>query len=406
METGKNTNYIYNDTFNKGKHFALNACVGNNGSPEHYTYAEGFIDASIQLCELIISRHPDAEVDTFIYPIAFNMRHGVELWLKFFIMQLKRIRKEESFKNENHSNTHDLNTLWNVFKCNALKKDYRYKEPISTLEKYIKDIGEIDPTGQTFRYPYNTDSQKHLIKTPLINVLVLHERLIELKEKLSDLWTLNHYLTLEYNTGSYTSKLNRKQLREISEILTKHSSWRDPSFDELKKSIREKYSLTSNDLSKAINLIKEHHEFAYNIGIIKPLKYAKPEDISYYLQAWAQYKETSALVASDDTEALKRQEKLIDNIEHNITGESLADLYAVANCERCFLSESYNVNLNQHLEIIHNDNSQYRKYLLCLLSKPLYTKKIIRNLKHLKQKKTIEELSKEFKFVKDILNEE
>ncbi|MHA2755918.1 hypothetical protein [Aeromonas dhakensis] len=58
-----------------------NACVGENGHPDKYYYAEGFSEAAFTLIENVMNdnRH---SIDIFIYPICFNLRHAVELYLK------------------------------------------------------------------------------------------------------------------------------------------------------------------------------------------------------------------------------------------------------------------------------------------------------------------------------------
>ncbi|VEI48875.1 Uncharacterised protein [Actinobacillus equuli] len=41
------------------------------------------------------------------------------------------------------------------------------------LDKYVTDWGNIDPTGQTFRYPFSNESKRHLEDQNLISVLSL-----------------------------------------------------------------------------------------------------------------------------------------------------------------------------------------------------------------------------------------
>lgn len=405
MKTSNKVNYIYNDTFSTGEHFQLNACVGDNGNPDLYTYANGFLDASIQLCNFVIDGRPKPLVDLLIYPIAFNMRHGVELWLKLLILDLERIRSEVTLSYMKLSSIHDLRILWEHFKNNALNKDYRYQEHIRSLEVYINDIGEIDPTGQTFRYPYSNESKKHLTKTPLINIFVLRQRLFELEEKLINLWNLSCYLIDEYGTGTYTKSLSRQQIYQLAEFLPSRELWRNSDFSKIKKKAKIKFQLSSTELSKAIKIIEGHYEFSYKIGIYKQLNHATVQDLFYYFKAWSEYQKIAESVINDDTDAVKCQEVLIDEMKSNLSEESIADLYAVAECSFPFITESYNSRYDQELRTIkHKKNSydEFRIHLLYLLKKTPYPYKIVVNLLELKQHKIVNLLCEKFQFLLEI----
>ena len=67
-----------NLTFRGGEPFWANACVGENGMPNYYDYAKGFSEGANLLIRAALSNNGcEYPVDTFIYPICFNMRHSV-----------------------------------------------------------------------------------------------------------------------------------------------------------------------------------------------------------------------------------------------------------------------------------------------------------------------------------------
>lgn len=74
-----------NNLFREGEHQNLNACVGTNGGPYDFSsYGEGFFYAAFYNIEAIIDGK--WTLDLLVYPICFNFRHGIELYIKHFIV--------------------------------------------------------------------------------------------------------------------------------------------------------------------------------------------------------------------------------------------------------------------------------------------------------------------------------
>jgi hypothetical protein len=391
---------IFNNTFKGAQPTRLNACVGNNGNPQQPEYAEGFIDASLSLCKLVVE---DAGylVDCYIYPIAFNMRHGVELWIKYFITQLVPIRCEIPIDTINLTATHDINILWQEFKNHAHLKDSRFKDITDRLDEYINNIGEIDPTAQTFRYPFSNESIKHLTQTPIINISNLASRLVSLKELLDELRSLIYYLIDEYDTGSYTSKLSRAQLFEMAKALPPKEEWADSSFKETRENIKQKFTLSSNkDFIKAIDIIKVHYEMAPLINVLIPLKAATYTEISNFLTHWSVFhpeREDAPLgtlifqfSSIFNSESNRLESEALDNVTQDLSIEALADITVLYEFGRSpQFSEDYEhrskMSLNE-VSFIKDDKgkvSEYFNHLLYL------------SLKRLKQDEVIDALAKD-----------
>jgi hypothetical protein len=136
------------------------------------------------------------------------MRHSVELRLKGAIEEIGKIAK---LKNVNISfdlsGSHDIKNIWTFFKLQSEKLDQRYEEINSIIEPTVLDIAEVDSTGQTFRYPVDAESQKHLTNVSLINTLVLKKQFNKLEEGLDDLHNLNLFLLDEYSLRTFTNVL-------------------------------------------------------------------------------------------------------------------------------------------------------------------------------------------------------
>lgn len=56
------------------------------------------------------------DVDQQIYPICFNMRHAVELSLKYQILMLESIRSESSIGQFDSAGSHDVGNIWEYCK--------------------------------------------------------------------------------------------------------------------------------------------------------------------------------------------------------------------------------------------------------------------------------------------------
>jgi len=265
----------FNDTFRGDHPTHWNACVGNNGSPSYRTYAKGFANAAVILInDAIVTR----DVDQQIYPICFNMRHAVELSLKYQILMLESIRSESSIGQFDSAGSHDVGNIWEYCKKSAKLKDKRFGNLLNGLDGYIKDIAEIDPTGQTFRYPLNKESIKHLVDVSVISIVRLKRKFEHLIEKLDELYDLTNCLIEEYAQDTYTKSLSRKDIEEISNALPEISLWSCESFNKIRDDIKNKYSIGSRELSECLNSIKLHREFSKPLGIKIPLKSCTEED--------------------------------------------------------------------------------------------------------------------------------
>lgn len=253
---------------------AYNACVGNNGSPDLYYYADGFADSVDLLIEALTAGH-SALLDTLIYPICFNLRHSVELTIKGQIQELSQLAKQlkqplaSDTDIEKVLNQHDIMNLWTFFSGHAVAFDRRYQETVSALEPLIRCIGETDPTGQTFRYSYSTEAKKHLTDVSVINVLVLRDQFRIIRDKLEELTGLSEWLWREYSTLTYTKSLSRKDLEAIAGRLPPRASWAEPStgLNDIKSSIKAEYNIGSKELTEALSKIQNSRDLALIIGM-------------------------------------------------------------------------------------------------------------------------------------------
>jgi len=81
-----NDNFIFAPKNSSDYPLYTTTCVGNNGNPNILTYAKGFSSAANYLIEICISSMGgEFPADIVVYPICFNMRYAIELYLKGFV---------------------------------------------------------------------------------------------------------------------------------------------------------------------------------------------------------------------------------------------------------------------------------------------------------------------------------
>ncbi|QYX52477.1 hypothetical protein K3F44_23230 [Pseudomonas sp. S07E 245] len=374
-----------NATFRDGEPFFSNACVGNNGSPNYYHYAKGYSSAANLLIEQTLKPESTYPVDTFVYPICFNMRHSIELRLKGAIEKLTNIyghRKNlPSFSLEG---SHDIGKIWQYFKLNAVSLDNRIELYTRLLGDTIDDFAEIDPTGQTFRYPYSTDKSKHLTTLSSINISILSERFKFIESILDSLEAYIDELETECAWKTHTSRLSRADILAIATKLPPKSTWGNTEFKKLKEEIKKEYGIGSAGFNDAIGIISK--TFRTNrSGIPSPkLIHLEHNDIERILYLWQKInkekddQETNTGSSNQDFERLLRSEenfrvhndefsKLLDNLDR----KKIADLLALFEASSQNYPEAYPYLFNHYERQLHSRSELTRELRKILLRRNL-----------------------------------
>lgn len=159
----------HNSLFRPGQNMRLNACVGKNGGPAGFDrYASGYFEAGARLVASL--KENSASVDCLIYPLVMLYRHGIETTLKHLVRILPLICDKEA----EVKLTHNLLDNWIIVRRFLSELDAG-EEGLDDVEALLKDFVEIDPRGETFRYPEDTRRNRLLQDTSLINVEVFGE---------------------------------------------------------------------------------------------------------------------------------------------------------------------------------------------------------------------------------------
>lgn len=364
-----------NATFRGSEPTWANACVGENGYPQIYEYASGFASAANLLLDQVISnKGMTLYVDTFIYPICFNMRHAVELFLKSAAVSLGELASVRAHLVHKFDLTgsHDLGKIWAYVKENALGFDQRYRAVIGLLDPYVVDIASIDSTGQVFRYPFDTDNKKHLTVLSIVNVIVLKKRWSELEKHLRDLAYLSDQLLTEYGWGAFTANLSRAQLTEIAAALPARAQWGTDAFGVAKAKILQKFKLSNNEFSKALKIIQERRELASLCAHVVPIPGIDAAVLIRFFDVWLQIHDIDKVLAEPETfdpgldfhsfdieematrHALKK--KVVLEMVETIAPETFAALYALFYFQR---EEQFSEIFEKTLKLAQDRTKQY-----------------------------------------------
>ncbi|MDE1332300.1 hypothetical protein [Vibrio aestuarianus] len=401
-----------NKTFTGAEPTWANACVGDNGNPSYVEYAMGFSKAANLLIEQVLHDNIKHAVDEFVYPVCFNMRHSVELRLKGAIEELQKLTsiagKTLYF---DLSGSHDIGKIWQFFKTESETFDSRYETINESIAPVILDIAAVDATGQTFRYPVSVESQKHLVEVKLINFRLLKQSFNKLEEHLDTLHSLNKFLVTEYQYRSFTKKLSRAKLFTITNKLPKYEEWKDPRFDIIKNIIKSDFGISSNDLSKAIDIIKKHFELAPKIGIHNNLHGVDRDDLFLFVKHWLTLHDDAkektlagpTISSSGSIEVfdhlIKSREiktKIWDDASNWLTAEKLAGFQSLFYFARDLdFSEQYTLIYNQMLRIANVDIKQERDFkqsFMDLLDKTNYFNNTLQSLYFLRYEELAQDL--------------
>lgn len=183
-----------------------NACVGVQG--DELNYVDGFLDAAVIVADALIDGDLTGSRDTLAMPILYNVRHGLELALKFVIGNLARIGMVADRSGEPN---HDIQAYWTHLSGQPLA-DHRLRKLIAKLEPFVASLDSIDKDGGELRYFENREGRRSLGNHPVIHLKLVRANVHKLREVLHEVTERVEYLEIERPTGTHTDLLSRTDL--------------------------------------------------------------------------------------------------------------------------------------------------------------------------------------------------
>ncbi|MCK9330997.1 MAG: hypothetical protein M0Q94_14070 [Candidatus Cloacimonetes bacterium] len=165
MENKEKTNI-----FKASRDWTCNACVGHNGGLlSFWDMGRGYFKAADVLSEYVINNGRGA--DLLIYSIFFNYRHGMELYLKGYLTEIRNYndKRADDFLN------HDLPNKWKEIRKFVIKNKWNYPDEsgdklVDIVDDIIAVLSKHDPDSFHFRYHISKSGEINQDKLTLINI--------------------------------------------------------------------------------------------------------------------------------------------------------------------------------------------------------------------------------------------
>jgi hypothetical protein len=326
--------YADDPFFRRGADTTWNACIGKQGNEENYL--DGYIEAAIELADAVVDKKLFAKRDTLILPILYNVRHAVELVLKFIDDHLVAAGLLPRSGRRNHN----IKAHWHRLSAASLG-DEKLSQTLQALKPFIDSLSRIDDDGQELRYHLNRSDGPSLSNYSLANLQVIRESL----SKLSEIISVLKYRTLSFlderDTGSFTSRCSRRDLVAIAHMMPRREMWKEPLFDQQKAFARTRYNLSNRQFSKALEVIQCNREMKAIIGVESNLLHVSDDEIVWLIEEW---KRLHPLMNADNDlgteylgveriekmmEELSTRTEIIDEIEWRLSADKLAEIEAI-----------------------------------------------------------------------------
>ncbi|MFY0782903.1 hypothetical protein AB1K18_21825 [Peribacillus simplex] len=168
-----------------------------------HVIAEGFMNSAITLTETCLKDNHDKKADMLIFPILFNLNHGIEVYLKAMCWNLNQLLN----KTETFESSHNLKNLIKATKKLTVEFDKRTEalQWSFQLEKYIDElytkIETVKDNGRKFyditfaRYSLTRDLEPQFYITEFNNVVIDLENFVQFfNDVYKDLDNMSSYL--------------------------------------------------------------------------------------------------------------------------------------------------------------------------------------------------------------------
>lgn len=126
--------------------------------------ANGFMSSSLLLTEQVLIDNRDKKADSLIYPILFNVNHGIELYLKAISWSLNNLNNTDKKFRTNHNLNELLQDVISLVRLFESDKDKlkEFDRRIRPLENFIKEIySKIENIKSDGKKIYNIDFSRY-----------------------------------------------------------------------------------------------------------------------------------------------------------------------------------------------------------------------------------------------------
>ncbi|HUZ55901.1 MAG TPA: hypothetical protein VMU94_25660 [Streptosporangiaceae bacterium] len=160
----------------------------------------GFRRAAEILYASMLSERLIRDLDTVIFPYAACWRHCIELQLKKLLAELRAL-SDLPVEGRHH---HRIDQLWQEAR-KLIKENFADDTAeLAAVTKVIRQLAQMDPDGQAFRYAASRDGSETLPGIDKINLIKFHEAIIAVANYLDAVDTgAGEYLSTKREIDSY-----------------------------------------------------------------------------------------------------------------------------------------------------------------------------------------------------------
>ena len=224
----------------------------------------------------IKKNQPDIYEDDLVYPFLHTIRHTYELQLKFIMYNMYVFYKNykdgiidfDEIRYNEIKLKHSIGDLYNFIKDNYYKLDERCDNDRTNIELIYDLISDFIPEADLDPYRYAEDRQgnENMADITQVSFDKAVNSLQIFKEKTEAILFSIDKLDKEYRLGTYFKNISRHKIYLIAKELPDFENWKESSFDDVRNNLKNKYNLSSNDLCKIINIIKDSRWLSYFIN--------------------------------------------------------------------------------------------------------------------------------------------
>lgn len=236
---------------------------------------EGFFKTANLIYDNIKEKQPYIYEDDLVYPFLHIIRHTYELQLKFIMYNMYVFYKNykdgiidfDEIRYNEIKLKHSIGDLYDFIKDNYYKLDERCENDRTNIELIYDLISDFIPEADLDPYRYAEDRQgnENMADITQVSFDKAVNSLQIFKEKTESILFSIDKLDKEYRLGTYFKNISRHKIYVIAKELPDFEKWKESSFDDVRNNLKQKYNLSSSELCKIINIIKQSRWLSYFI---------------------------------------------------------------------------------------------------------------------------------------------
>lgn len=201
------TIFHYNDDINKTAYLNWRTQFSFTKRSKFVVMGEAFFSTAYNLIQQCLLDNSDKKADSWIFPILFNIVHGIEVYLKAINVSLSFTQNKDRKITEGK---HDIKGLCKtaknlIIKFKTKKKTKTTEEMfvgIKVVERFINNIYEKTEDMSFARYPFSSKEDKQFYvnstKNEVIDLEILSDQIVYIYKLLNFIFEMAE-LDLEQN---------------------------------------------------------------------------------------------------------------------------------------------------------------------------------------------------------------